>query len=115
VCHAVADDPEAREAALWVEDKLDALEAKGPGNPTGTNQHTVEGGTVDNVNNSRDRESPTGNARQYALRRLKKSRPDLHARVLAGELSPNKAMVEAGFRRKMIQVPFDPERAAVNQ
>ena len=34
------------------------------------------------------------------LRRLRKDRPDIHARVLAGELSPHAGMIEAGFRKK---------------
>ena len=41
-----------------------------------------------------------GTSRQYALRRLRKQRPDLHQRVLDGELSPHAAMIEAGFRHK---------------
>jgi hypothetical protein len=49
------------------------------------------------VVNSSDR--PAGNSRAYALRRLREQRPDIHARVLGGELSPHAAMVEAGFRR----------------
>jgi hypothetical protein len=36
---------------------------------------------------------PSGNARQHALRKLRKSRPDLHARVLKGKLSPHAAKV----------------------
>lgn len=48
-----------------------------------------------------------GNDASYALRRLRKDRPDLHARVLARELSPHKAMVEAGFRRQTKSVPVD--------
>lgn len=45
-----------------------------------------------------------GTSVEYALRRLRKpeekgGRPDLHARVLAGEISANAAMVEAGFRK----------------
>ena len=35
----------------------------------------------------------------YAVRRLRKDRPDLHGRVLDGELSANAAMIEAGFRK----------------
>jgi hypothetical protein len=35
----------------------------------------------------------------YTLRRLKKISKDLHARVLAGEISANKAAQEAGFRK----------------
>ncbi len=42
-----------------------------------------------NVNLASDK--PVGNERQYALRRLRKDRPDLHERVLAGELSPHAA------------------------
>jgi hypothetical protein len=37
---------------------------------------------------------------EYALARLRRDRPDIHARVLAGELSPHAGMVEAGFRRR---------------
>lgn len=68
-------------------------------NPVGTNQH------VDNVNTLDER--PSGNASESALRRLRKDRPDLHSRVLAGELSPHAAMVEAGFRRPTMTVPLD--------
>ena len=47
---------------------------------------------------------PTGTTAQYALRRLRKARPDLLARVEAGELSPHGAMIQAGFRKKTITV-----------
>lgn len=57
----------------------------------------------DNVNN--DRTSPTGNSRGVALRRLRRDRPDLLARVVAGELSPHAAAVEAGFRQRTATVP----------
>lgn len=43
---------------------------------------------------------PSGNSRAAFLRRLRKDRPDIHARVLAGELSPHAGMIEAGFRKK---------------
>ncbi|GMU54983.1 MAG: hypothetical protein AMXMBFR33_41290 [Candidatus Xenobia bacterium] len=56
--------------------------------------------------------APTGNSCAAALRRLRKDRPDLHAEVLAGNKSPHAAMVEAGFRRKSISLPRDPERMA---
>lgn len=57
--------------------------------------------------------APTGTSPEAALRRLRKDRPDLHAQVLAGELSPHGAMVEAGFRPKKVQIPLDNlERAA---
>jgi hypothetical protein len=50
---------------------------------------------------------PEGNTRQKALRRLRKDRPDLHDKVLAGEISAHAAMVEAGFRHHTITVPID--------
>jgi hypothetical protein len=54
-----------------------------------------------------------GNRKEAALRRLRRTRPDLHAKVLAGELSAHRAAVEAGFRHRTITVPTDdPERLA---
>lgn len=51
----------------------------------------------------------TGNSAEAALRKLRKDRPDIHARVLAGELSAHAGMIEAGFRKKAPsrkQTPF---------
>lgn len=53
-----------------------------------------------------------GNSREYALRRLRNHRPDLHAEVIAKHLSPHKAMQIAGFRHRTFTVPFDPDEAA---
>jgi hypothetical protein len=53
-----------------------------------------------------------GTSKGYALRRLAKARPDLHARVVAKELSPHRAMIEAGFASKQIIISMNPERAA---
>ncbi|MFI6498930.1 hypothetical protein [Nonomuraea typhae] len=48
-----------------------------------------------------------------ALRRLREDAPALHSRVVAGEMSTNAAMVQAGFRPKTISVPVSrPETAA---
>ena len=58
---------------------------------------------VDNDNDViNDVGRPTGTSRAAALRRLRKDRPDIHARVLAGELTPHAGMVEAGFRKKTV-------------
>ena len=51
---------------------------------------------VDNVNVDR----PTGNSRAQGLRRLRTHRPDLHARVLAGELSVHGARVAWSSKRR---------------
>jgi hypothetical protein len=48
-------------------------------------------------------ERPSGNSRAAFLRRLRTHRPDIHKRVLAGELSPHAGMVEAGFRKKPVR------------
>lgn len=43
---------------------------------------------------------PTGTSAAAFIRRLRKDAPAIHARVLAGELSPRAGMIEAGFRKK---------------
>jgi adenine-specific DNA methylase len=48
-----------------------------------------------------------GNTKEYALARLRRERPDLHTRVLDGELSPHRAMVAAGLRPPTRTVPAD--------
>lgn len=63
------------------------------------------------VNFDNVQDSPTGNSQAAALRRLRSQRPDLHERVISGELSANAAAVEAGFRRKMISVPGEDMQA----
>ena len=72
------------------------------------------GGPPDRAKESDTRlcSKPATGSRQAALRRLAKDSPDLHAKVLAKDLSPNAAMVEAGFRDKPITIPNDPAKAA---
>lgn len=72
--------------------------------PAGRPPKEVSEETVNNVDN---KPRPRGNSQAATLRRLRKSRPDLHAKVLAGELSANAAAIEAGFRKKMLSVPVD--------
>jgi hypothetical protein len=64
--------------------------------------------TLDNV---QDR-FPSGNSSAAALRRLRKDRPDLHAKVLAGEMSPHAAAIAAGFRKPTVTLPADPQLLA---
>lgn len=80
------------------------------GNPTGNNQHR---GNVSNTNiSSVDEDKPArGDTTDYTVRRLAKQRPDIHAKLLAGELSPNAAAIEAGFRKTKFQLPTDPSAA----
>lgn len=44
--------------------------------------------------------APTGTSTEAALRRLRKDRPDLHQRVINGELSAHAAMIEAGYYKQ---------------
>jgi hypothetical protein len=56
------------------------------------------------INHSIKDKAPTGTSKYYALRRLRRDAPDLHADVLAGKLSAHAAMVKAGFRPKRFTV-----------
>lgn len=55
---------------------------------------------------------PSGTSRQAGLRQLRKHDLELHAKVLAGELSINAALIQAGLRTKQITVFVNPQRAA---
>jgi hypothetical protein len=46
-----------------------------------------------------------GNSRSYTVSRLKKHRPDLYGKVVAGEMSANAAAIKAGYRK--VKTPFE--------
>jgi hypothetical protein len=70
----------------------------GPGQPRLSETKSIS----DNVTNTLiDR----GNSKSYTVSRLKRDRPDLFERVVAGELSANRAAIEAGYRR--IKTPLE--------
>ncbi|WP_147992664.1 hypothetical protein [Streptomyces sp. t39] len=50
-------------------------------------------------------EKQLGKAHQAALKRLHRDAPEIYKKVVAGELSTNAAMVEAGFRTRTFSVP----------
>lgn len=67
----------------------------------------VDGRPTETFNNVQSLQSaPQGNSADAGLRRLRKDRPDLHERVLAGELTTHAAMKIAGFRRETITLPI---------
>ena len=85
-------------------DMIDELLQRPAGGQPGNQNAKGEEKTIcDNVpgRSSPEPLAPTGNSREKGLRRRRKDRPDLHARVLAGELSVHRAMVLAGFRKKL--------------
>jgi hypothetical protein len=56
-----------------------------------------------------------GTSSTYTIARLKRDNPELAERVVNGELSANKAAIQAGFRRPTIQVPADDYDAAIRK
>lgn len=79
-----------------------------PINPNGTNQHSER---VLRCNTLDPTEEARGNSADYTIRRLKRDNPELAKRVVAGELSPNAAAIEAGFRKRTYHLPSDAEAA----
>jgi hypothetical protein len=80
----------------------------------------ANGNFVDNTKNDiNEVERPTGTSRAAGLRRLRKDRPDIHVRVLNGEISAHAGMVEAGFRqqhnRPRRKLPMDDENDALTR
>lgn len=72
-----------------------------------------QGRRTDLVDNIHEVDRPTGTSQAAALRRLRKDAPELHAEVLAGNLSAHAAMVQAGFRPKSFTVAAGhPDRLA---
>jgi hypothetical protein len=92
-------------------DLIDRVEQRLPGAPKGNKNASNSETNIDIINNCSN-EIPDGTSRENALRKLRKDRPDLHKEVIAGEKSPHAAMVEAGFRKKSLTIPIDPEPAA---
>lgn len=56
--------------------------------------------------------APQGTSVDRALRKLRTDAPELHAEVLAGNLSAHAAMVQAGFRPRTFTIRPDPHSAA---
>lgn len=99
ICEA-AKVPESRIAVQLLMEQEQVLRQHGG------NRQPVQG---DNVTLTA---SMRGNSADYTLRRLKRDRPDLAAKVISGELSTNRAAVMAGFRKETIQLTRDPIKAA---
>ena len=67
-------------------------------NKNGTNQYSG----CDNITPSDRGDDPT-----YKVRRLQRDAPEYAAKVLAGELSPNAAYIEAGFAKRKQSFTID--------
>lgn len=61
------------------------------------------------------RVSQYGTNTSYIVRRLKRDHPELYQQVIDGTLKPSVAAVQAGFRRKVVQVRADDVQKAVNK
>lgn len=63
--------------------------------------------TLDNIQGY-----PSGTSQARALRKLRTDAPQLHQEVLQGHLSAHAAMVQAGYRKRTITIPLEPQGAA---
>lgn len=97
VKRVVSDDPEA----------VDLLDRELQ-NPVGTHLSRSDS---DDITIS-DTAGGRGTSKEYALRKLRADAPELHAEVLAGNLTAHGAMVQAGFRPRTFTVRPDPTSAA---
>ena len=62
-----------------------------------------------NITNSR------GTGTDYTLRRLARDAPEMLDRIESGELTVNQAAIEAGIRKRQIQVPVGDARAVMRR
>jgi hypothetical protein len=83
------DQKQRRAIRAQTNDIQDRLNEHGPGRP---------GGPLGWPPARKGR--PTGNSSAAIIRRLRRDHPELHQLVLAGELTPYRAAVIAGFRRQ---------------
>jgi hypothetical protein len=104
VVEALCEKSNARSSARTVVEELKRLPAL---NAHGTNNNHVRG---DNITSNKRGSDPT-----YIVRRLKRDRPDLYQQVLDGTLTPNAAAIQAGFRRKVVQVRADDVHRALTK
>ena len=72
---------------------------RGPGAPKGNTNAAKEKPEVEETSETNRPDCSPVTGAQKDIRRLRKDAPEIHARVIAGELSPNAGMVEAGFRK----------------
>jgi len=104
ICEAQLGDDVKEEIRADAVEAIKLLREKQPALPQpGGDRREQDGNTI----------LPTdGYSAPYALRRLKRDRPDLAQKVIDGKLSPHKAAIQAGFRRPIVQIPLDVEKAA---
>jgi hypothetical protein len=77
--------------------------------------HNAEGNSaVNGADSQGEGNTPDpGSAGERALRRLRATSPEIHAQVVAGELSTHAAMVQAGLRKRTVSVALeDPQATA---
>ncbi|MGH3573737.1 MAG: hypothetical protein ACRDUW_18255 [Pseudonocardiaceae bacterium] len=62
---------------------------------------------TDLVSNPHKVGRPATGTKAQALRRLRKDAPELHAQVLAGNLTAHAAMIQAGYRHRTVTIRVD--------
>ncbi|MFJ4624666.1 hypothetical protein [Streptomyces sp. NPDC088812] len=88
---------------------IDQHLAHPPGRPALLHQD----GETEEIVSNRHSFRPAGTTRAAGLRKLRKHAPHLLPQVTSGDLSVNKALIEAGLRQRTVSVPVSqPEKAA---
>jgi hypothetical protein len=103
--HAIEEGIKLRARKAQARDAADRANRRPAGRPK-----KGEAENVDNKNSVINSFRPSGTSAAYALRKLREQRPDIHARVLAGEITAHAGMIEAGFRK-----PQNRKRSPLNR
>ena len=83
-------------------DAADRANLRPAGRPKKTDDNTSSN-VINSSDGKRKRKCPTGNSTEKAMRVLRDKRPDIHARVLAGEISAHAGMIRTGHGSKPVK------------
>ncbi|MCX4740799.1 hypothetical protein [Streptomyces antibioticus] len=81
--------------------------------PTGRPASSTTSGETEKTVSNRHGSRPAGTTQAAGLRKLRKHAPHLLPQVTAGDLSVNRALIQAGLRERTVSVPVSrPEKTA---
>ena len=77
------------------------------------NGQVGRGRRIESFDNIKANNNKGGTSSDYTLRRLLRDAPELFEAVKAGDMTPNQAAIQAGFRQPMVSHPVSPEAFAL--
>lgn len=106
------EDPKKIEAVIKDDPEVLAMFREAMKAPHGGDRKSESAPIKDN--NVMLDQASQGNARAYSVTRVQQEcKPEVVAKVMAGEMSPNAALVKAGIREnRQVYLPRDPKKAA---